>query len=144
MSTLISRNRSHQHLIDARLDAIEQFLMDNRVSRSERSEIISVGGLFRPIASDSRYNAIMVIYSVDMATGKMLPADTIEVAKLAILARYPKSHFGTWQTSRKIRSLPAWRSTEAMARYNAGDKRDENKPVAYVQEQDWRIKFPPS
>jgi hypothetical protein len=41
MSTLISRNRSHQHLIEARLDAIERYLMDNRVSRSERNEIVS-------------------------------------------------------------------------------------------------------
>jgi hypothetical protein len=41
MSTLISRDCSHQYLIDARLDAIERILMDNRVPRTERSEIVS-------------------------------------------------------------------------------------------------------
>lgn len=40
MSTLISRDCLHQHLIDARLDTIERILMDNRVPRSERSEIV--------------------------------------------------------------------------------------------------------
>lgn len=39
MST-ISMDCTHQYLIDARLDAIERILMDSRVSRGERSEIV--------------------------------------------------------------------------------------------------------
>lgn len=40
MSTVAALDRTHQHLIDLRLDSLDRILMDSGVSRSERAEIV--------------------------------------------------------------------------------------------------------
>ena len=72
-------------------------------------------------------------------TGEIIEAGTVAAAKAMVRDRYPSAHFDDWEDAPRSIHMPVWASSAKRLRYELGETQDENKPVAYVFMQDWRI-----
>ena len=84
-------------------------------------------------------NARQYVYIHWYDTGEILDAGTVAAARGMVRERYPGAHFDDWENARNSIHMPVRASSAKRVRYELGETQDENKPVAYVFMQDWRI-----
>ncbi len=84
-------------------------------------------------------NARRFVYIHWYDTGEIIEAGTVAAAKAMVRERYPAAHFDDWEDAPKSIHMPVWADSAKRVRCELGETQDENKPVAYVFMQDWRI-----
>ena len=84
-------------------------------------------------------NARQYIYIHWDDTGEIIEAGTVATAKAMVRDRYPNAYYDDWEDAPRSIHMPVWASSAKRLRYELGETQDENKPVAYVFMQDWRI-----
>ena len=72
-------------------------------------------------------------------TGEIIEAGTVAVAMAKVRDRYSGAHLDDWEDAPASIHMPVLASSAKRLRYELGETQDENKPVAYVFMQDWRI-----
>ena len=72
-------------------------------------------------------------------TGEIIEAGTVGAAKAMVCERNANAHFDDWEDAPRSIHMPVWASSAKRLRYDPGETQDENKPVAYVAMQDWRM-----
>ena len=79
------------------------------------------------------------IYIRFVPAGDIVEAKTLNAARAFVRQRFPQARFGDWEPVPRALNIPVWESGATRLRYELGESEDQNKPVAYVFAQNWRL-----